>query len=119
MNRKRWFGFIAIILIGLAAGLVYGWVIHPAQVGNTTLDTLRSDYKADYVLMVSETYLASADLDQAKKDLEAIDPANPLRAVQTGLITAQSLGYPTDDLQMMAQLEAALSAASPATQVTP
>lgn len=119
MNRGRWIGFILAIVAGLAAGLVYGWVIRPAGVSNTTLDSLRYDYKADYVLMVAETYNTSANLDQAKQDLDQIETGDPLKAVQAALVTAQSLGYPHSDLQMMAQLELALKAASPPAAVTP
>lgn len=119
MNRGRWIGFILAIILGLAAGLVYGWVLRPAGVSNTTLDSLRHDYKADYVLMVAETYNASADLSQAKQDLNQIDPGEPLRAVQAALVSAQALGYPNSDLQMMAQLELALKTANPAAAVTP
>lgn len=114
MNRGRWTGFILTILLGLACGLFYGWVIQPAGVNNTSLDSLRSDYKADYVLMVAETYNSSANLDQAKQDLEKISPGAPLQAVQSGLITAQALGYATSDLELIAQLETALKSIAPA-----
>jgi hypothetical protein len=119
LNHGRWIGFILAIVVGLAAGLVYGWVIEPAGVSNTTLDSLRSDYKADYVLMVAETYNATANLEQALQDLEQISPGEPLKAVQSALVTAQALGYLDSDLQMMAQLETALKSVNPAVGVTP
>ena len=49
----RWFLFFLSIALGLAAGLYYGWVINPVEYVNTTPDTLRVDYQADYVLMVA------------------------------------------------------------------
>ena len=119
LNRKRWLGFILIMFLGTAAGLVYGWVLHPARVNNTTLDSLRSDYKADYVLMVAETYQSSADLDQAKQDLDAIQPGEPYQAVQQALVTAQSLGYPISDLQVIALLESALKSSAIGQAATP
>lgn len=119
MSRGRWFGFIAAMLVGLTAGLVYGWVIRPSSVSNTTLASMREDYKADYVLMVAETYNASGDLSQATRDLEQILPGKPLLAVQSAIITAQQLGYAMTDLRIMAQLETDLTSALPAAGATP
>ena len=119
MSRGRWFGFIAAMLVGLTAGLVYGWVIRPASVNNTTLASMREDYKTDYVLMVAETYNASGDLSQASQDLDQILPGKPLIAVQSAIITAQQLGYATADLRLMAQLETGLKASIPAAGATP
>ena len=119
MNRGRSFGFIAAILVGLTAGLVYGWVLHPAPVGNTTLASLRDDYKADYVLMVAETYHTSGDLAQARDDLDYIRPGEALIAVQSALLTGQQLGYPASEMQLIAQLETALKDASTGEGATP
>lgn len=119
LNQKRWLSFILIMFLGIAAGLVYGWVLHPARVSNTTLDSMRSDYKADYVLMVAESYQTSADLDQAKQLLDAIQPGEPLQAVQQALITAQSLGYSISDLKVMALLETALKSTTTSQAGTP
>ncbi|MRR31106.1 hypothetical protein EG834_12465 [bacterium] len=119
MSRGRWFGFIAAVLVGLTAGLIYGWVIRPSSVSNTSLASLRDDYKADYVLMVAETYNASGDLSQASQDLDQILPGKPLIAVQSAIITAQQLGYAVTDLRLMAQLETGLKASNPTAGVTP
>ncbi len=119
MSRGRWIGFIAAILLGLTAGLIYGWVVNPAPVSNTTLASMRGDYKADYVLMVAETYHTSGDLAQARADLDYILPDEPLIAVQSAVITAQQLAYPTNDMQMLAQLEMALKAGAQSAGGTP
>jgi hypothetical protein len=47
----RWLTFLLAIAIGAAAGLYYGWVINPIRYIDAAPDSLRSDYKADYVLM--------------------------------------------------------------------
>lgn len=109
MKRSRLLGFLIVMLLGITAGLIYGWVINPVGVSNTSLDSLRSDYKADYLLMVAESYAADLDIAQAKKALESIMPGDPLRVVQEGLVTAQRLGYTTRELQFMAELEKALT----------
>ncbi|MBU4352946.1 MAG: hypothetical protein KJ939_07765 [Nanoarchaeota archaeon] len=44
---SRWHKFLIMIALGLAAGLVYGWVIRPVEYTNTKTDTLRADYRRD------------------------------------------------------------------------
>lgn len=119
MNRSRLFAFAAMLILGVAAGLVYGWVLQPSQVNNTSLDSLRADYKADYVLMVAETYNVSRDLAAAKSDLLKISPRDALEGVQQAIVDAQALGYSMTDLKLMANLETALKGGMPAQGATP
>lgn len=108
-NPRRIIGFILAIVVGAAAGLVYGWWIEPAAAANTSLESLRGDYKADYVLMVAENYAVKGDAVEAIYQLKSIDPTDPLSAVQDALTTAQTLGYSNSELQFMAELEKALT----------
>lgn len=108
-NPRRTIGFILAIIAGMAAGLIYGWLIEPADAANTSLASLRGDYKADYVLMVAENYAVQGDAVNAIYQLKSIDPADPLFAVQDALATAQNLGYSNTELQLMAELEKALT----------
>lgn len=109
MRKSRLVGFIIAIVVGIAAGLIYGWVINPAGVKNTSLKSLRNDYKADYVLMVAECYASDGDLAGAVERLKAISTSDAVSVVQQGLITAQQLGYSNLELQYMAELEKALT----------
>jgi hypothetical protein len=52
---SRWIKFLIAIGLGVAIGLFYSWTINPVQVVDSTPDTLRLDYRSDYVLMVAET----------------------------------------------------------------
>jgi hypothetical protein len=54
----RIFWFLVAIIVGLIGGMYYGWIVNPVKYVNTTPDTLRYDYKADYALMVAEVYQA-------------------------------------------------------------
>lgn len=107
------------MILGVVAGLVYGWVFQPARIANTTLDSLRADYKADYVLMVAENYQAFRDFSSAREDLEKISPGNPLEGVQSALIKAQQLGYSMSDLALIADLETALKSGTAGQGATP
>ncbi len=105
MKKSRLIGFMIAILLGIAGGLAYGWMYYPAEITTTTLEDLRSDYKADYVLMVAEVYSSDGDLANAVELLEKINPDDPLRAVQEGLLTAQKMGYEDWEMRYIADLE--------------
>jgi len=105
MRKARLIGFVIAILLGVAGGLVLGWLYFPTEISSTSLQDLRADYKADYVLMVAETYSADGDAQQALDLLTKINPDNPLRTVQQGLLTAQQLGYADWEMRYMADLE--------------
>ena len=51
--------YLFLSALGIGLGLLYGWVIDPADFFDLTPDTLRADYKADYVLMTAEAYRAT------------------------------------------------------------
>jgi len=105
MRKSRLIGFIIAILLGAAGGLVLGWLYLPSEIGSTRLQDLRADYKADYVLMVAEVYAAEGDIENALALLEELNPENPLRAVQQGLLTAQQMGFENWEMRYIADLE--------------
>ena len=105
MRRTRLVGFLIAIVLGIAGGLVLGWRYYPAKVGTTGLADLRNDYKADVVLMVAESYATDGNLAKAMKSLESINPGNPLRAAQQGLLTAQQMGYADWEMRYLIDLE--------------
>jgi hypothetical protein len=105
LKRRRLIGFILAIALGLAAALVYGWVIAPPQPKNTTLASLRLDYQADYVLMVAESYPELTDVPAALDALKQLNAREPIKAVDQALLTAQSLGYSDADMHLMVNLE--------------
>jgi hypothetical protein len=111
MQRSRVTGFLIAIIAGLVISLAYGWLFNPFGVSNTTLASLRDDYKADYVLMVAEGYAVDGNLDRVISLLNYIEPGKQLQAVQNALITAQRMGYSVPEMQDMANLEKALSQA--------
>jgi hypothetical protein len=76
------------------------------------MNSLRSDYKADYVLMVARAYPEIQDTSLALEKLEELDPQNPLRAVQSALLAAQQLGYSDADLRALAGLETRINGIS-------
>jgi hypothetical protein len=109
-NRFLWF-FVSI-LFGLAFGLIYGWMINPVTYVNTTPDNLRSDYKADYVLMVAEVYQSEQNVAMATRRLELLGDDSPVRQVQRAVVKAQELGYTSRDLETLERFSSALQSGS-------
>lgn len=108
MRITRFFWFLVSIFIGASLGLLYGWMINPVRYVDTLPDTLRADYKADYVLMVAEVYQAEGNIDLAANRLLLLGVDPPLRTVQRAILSAQDLGYSTHDIELLGRLSVAL-----------
>lgn len=118
MQNKRQIGFMIAILVGLFAGLVIGWLLIKTPIRNASLDSLRGDYQADYVLMVAEKFAVDQDVLTATALLRDISPSDPAASIKQALILGQQLGYSERELQLITLLETAMgippSAAAPA-----
>ncbi|HEX9014361.1 MAG TPA: hypothetical protein VF813_12615 [Anaerolineaceae bacterium] len=109
----RTLAVILAVLLGICAGLALGWLALPVPAGGTGLDALRVDYKADYVLMVAESYHARPDLGRAASDLALLGEGSPATAANQAVVWANRAGYAPDDLRRMAELAAALRGSQP------
>lgn len=113
----RWFLFLISIALGLAAALYLGWVILPSQSVDVSPDTLRQDFKTDYVLMVAEAFRADHDLNLAAERLSTLGDRPPAALVAEAVLYASKNNWAEDDLATMEALGAALSAVSAGTEV--
>lgn len=102
MRLRRLIWFVVMIGIGAAAGIFYGWALRPTQTSGFALYTLRSDYKADFVLMTAEIYQKDGDLGAALGRLAALEDISPLLQVQQAILTGQQLGYARSDIETLA-----------------
>ena len=119
MQNKRQIGFMIAILVGLFAGLIIGWLLIKTPVRNASLDSLRGDYQADYVLMVAEKFGADQDLLTAAALLREISPSDTSSSIKEALILGQQLGYSQHELQLITLLQTAIGSSSNAAPVTP
>jgi hypothetical protein len=117
---SRWILFLITIGIGAAAGLYYGWVINPVEYTDTSPDSLRSDYKVDYVLMIAEAYQVDADLTLAIRRLAVLGDGTPEESVNKAINFAASFNppYPASDLALMQRLAIDLLAIRPPQETT-
>jgi len=110
-NRIIW--FLISIAMGTVVGLVYGWTINPVKYVNTGPASLRSDYKADYVLMVAEVYSQDQDVTKAASRLALLGEDPPLRAAQRAILVAENLKYNRQDIETLALLVQGLQGTAP------
>jgi hypothetical protein len=107
-RTQRFIFFSLAILVGLAAGIFFGWQVAPARYTDTSPDTLRQDYQTDFVLMVAELYGHDADQAMATSRLTYLSLMPPLDTVQAAIAYAQKNNYKADDLQLMFHLAEAI-----------
>jgi len=88
-------------------------VIAPVEYIDTTPETLRADYKADYVLIVAEIYQLERDLGLARARLQVLGEINPTQSAEAALIYAVDAGYASEDLRLLRDLSDALGAVDP------
>jgi hypothetical protein len=110
---SRWFRFILVILIGLAAGLYYSLVFNPIKMVDAQPGALRVDFKTDYVLMVAETYHSDQNLDMGIQRLALLGDTPPNEIVLQAILFAEKNGYSASDLDLMRDLSDALLTYNP------
>jgi hypothetical protein len=109
----RWIGFLIAISLGIAAGLAYGWVINPVEYVDTTPDSLRIDFKSDYVLMVAEIFQAEGDVGLAARRLAFLGDDPPLEIAQDAIDYARQAGYSETDRRFLVTLRDTLQTWNP------
>ncbi len=96
------------LVAGLLLGLAYGWLIRPVEYVDTSPDSLRADFRTDYVLMVAESYAADADLDLARFRLAALGPLPPDEYATAAIDYALASAFSREDVEALNQLAVAL-----------
>jgi len=121
VNRVvRIVAFLLAIFVGILAGIFYGWVANPVRYVNTTPDTLRYDYQADFVLMIAEIYQQEDNIGLAAHRLSLLGSnETPLRHVQIAIETARKLNYSSQDIDTLGKLSLAMGDWSPTPEATP
>jgi hypothetical protein len=116
---RRWFLFFTIIAVGAAVGMLYGWVINPVKYVDTAPDSLRMDYKTDYVLMVAEAYRLENNLNLAARRLALLGTDTPEETVSKALEFANQIGYTEADIALIQGLADGLKTWNPSLEAPP
>ncbi len=92
-----------MIVIGLSLGLFYGRVLSPVKIVDTNPTSLREDYKADYVLMVAESFSVDQEPNLAICSLWQLG-GNPKTSIENATIFAVQNKYAPEDLVLINML---------------
>jgi hypothetical protein len=108
MRRSELLPFIISFIIALVAGLLYTWQIDPVEYVDTAPDTLRSDFKSDYLALIASAYASTGNLARAQARLDLFpdpDPATTLAALAQQRLAE---GRPESEARAIAMLASAL-----------
>jgi len=72
MITRKSFAVIGALVVGIALGLLYAWVIQPVQLVDADISQLRDDLRVDYLRMVIDSYSANSDAEVAIQRYESI-----------------------------------------------
>jgi len=77
VSRSGWFPFLIGIGLGLAGGLYYAWIISPVEYTDTAPDSLRAEFRADYLALIASAYAGTDDLVRARARLALFSDLEP------------------------------------------
>jgi hypothetical protein len=113
MTSSNWIKIIIAAVIGIALGIVYGWVIDPVEYVDVTPDILRADYRADYVLMVAEAYQSEHNPEVSARRLAVLGSESPAQIVSSTLEYAANNGFTQDEIILLQGLLTAMQTYQP------
>ncbi|KPL70897.1 hypothetical protein ADN00_17840 [Ornatilinea apprima] len=116
MNQPRgpWYLFTGLVM-GLAMGLVYAWLLEPAQFTDASPRALEPTEQAVYRSMIALGYQANKDFGRAAARLALLGDENPALALRNQAEMQLSAGGQAQDAQALVDLSMALQS-MPATQ---
>jgi hypothetical protein len=109
-TRSLWVFIVLALLAGIGIGIAYGRYVDPVDYFDTSPDTLRADYKADYVLMTAEAYQAERDPGLAARRLAIFGTKSAAGIAADGLAYARSHGFSDAEIAILQELVTALQA---------
>lgn len=122
-KRGNWYLLTGLIL-GVAVGLGYAWLINPVKYVDAPPYALRQDFKLQYRTLIAVAYLYNGDLERAVYRLEALQDEDIARTLAMQAQQALAEGRPEIETQALGRLAVALGegpelAASESTPSTP
>lgn len=114
---KHWGVLIVGLVLGLAAGLVYTWVISPPEYYDTYPPLLDRPYRADWIQMTVLAYGAEGNWNRAQLRLQGL-PETEIRPIAaSALERAVTAGRSIVTLQRLAQIGAFYGVDTPAVHI--
>ena len=111
-ERGPWY-LLTGLLIGLALGLVYAWVMQPVEYVDTFPASLRTDFKDQYRALIASAYVANGDMVRARARLELLGDEDLLRALSEQAQRTLADGKSIEDARALGLLAIALGQNAP------
>lgn len=109
-KRGNWYLLTGLIL-GVALGLGYAWLVDPVEYVDAPPSALRQDYKAQYRTLIALAYLHNGDLGRAISRLETLHDEDITRTLAIQAQQALAEGRPEAEVQALGRLAVALGQA--------
>ncbi len=119
MSSSNAIKLVTALLLGIALGLAYGWVIDPIEYTDVPPNILREDYRADYVLMTAEAYQNDLDTETAARRLAILGSESPAELTATALEYAARNNFTRDELRALQALLSAMQTYQPQGSIDP
>jgi hypothetical protein len=119
MIKSNWIKLIITAGIGIALGLIYGWMVDPVEYTDITPNILREDYRADYVLMVAEAYQSEQGAETAARRLAIFGSESPAQIVTSALDYAGRNNFSQDEISLLQGLLTAMQTYQPQGATSP
>lgn len=121
MRRIPW-DILLALLAGLGLGLVYSWVLSPAQIINAEPAALRADFKDQYRSVIAAAHHATGNLPRTQARLALLgdpDPIEALNAQAQRMLAGGASGDQFEQPEQVAALALALGGDEPASALMP
>lgn len=102
------------LLLGLAGGLFYAWVLSPVVYTDASPARLNEQHTDEYLLLVSESYALTGDWEQAQQRLAALELEDIDQRVANLFEQSLRTGRPAAQVRHLAVLTQRLGGDSPA-----
>jgi len=77
LQERMWVWAVAGLVVGLAFGLLFAWVISPVQWTDASPSLLSEPYRLDWMRMAIDSYAANRNADLALSRYQAVGEAGP------------------------------------------
>lgn len=108
MSRRELLPFAISFIFALVAGLLYTWQIDPVEYVDTAPDTLRVDFKSDYLALIASAYASTGNLARAQARLDLFSDPDPATTLATLAQQRLAEGHPESEARAIAMLASVL-----------